>query len=226
MWIGQPLNHTAPPAIYIAAKSVSAQGNTNKNNDSIFVGKLGVCRTFKSIAQGLSIYPTSSADRYFVDYSGAKVGNSFSATGSNAPRLDIEVKFLTEPSHGSVEREDLAAKDSGKYWYKYEPDEDYAGEDHFTIEVVAGNKHIQIFYTIIVLERDMSRVDYCEKESWKISNVPATNDLQTTITFANSIDAAIAQAFTGFTDLPGTSLGQATGPTANITLNLNPAGHG
>ena len=70
----------------------------------------------------------------------------------------------------------------------------------------------------------------CPELKWKISSVPTSLESQQVLqnTYSNGLIGNATQAFNGFSDLYGTTLGEAigTGPNAKITLDTDAAGYG
>jgi Matrixin len=143
---------------------------------------------------GNIINPALAAKNYFWLVEGRDYGN-----------LDAQEQPLESPKHGRLQPNNGGG-------YSYIPDTGYLGSDRATFLVEFGSKKLKMVHTIRVLEgvADNAYDDkrYCPNgRYWKISSVI---DLPT--------------PFVEFADLPGGSVGQATG--TNITLDTNAAGHG
>jgi hypothetical protein len=157
--------------------------------------------------QGLS--PDIWANRYFKRFEN-EIANT---TGI--------IAVLTNPKHGTL----VSIKNGVNY--SYHPKEGYFGEDHasFLVEFEGKKVRVEYFFNVIdFITLGSEATDaFCNgKLMWKISALP-TNETN----FANLLNDAI-DAFTGFGDLAGTTVGETTGLglSAKITLESNAAGHG
>lgn len=181
---------------------------------------LGRCTVAKP-SLGAAINPTVAAGSYLFDYHGndprykekLEIGQFFS--GANAT-------LIKAPKHGKVVYSDLPHATEWQY-YHYWPTEGYVGNDRFVMQVEKDGVKVRIHYLIKVLEEYEAESGMCKPEQWKISYAPAA----LTDPAAALLPSAL-RSLVGFADLPGSSVGETTntGPTAQITLDVNAAGHG
>ena len=118
------------------------------------------------------------------------------------------------------------------------PNKDYEGLDEFEFKVSVKDKELRILYQVKVYgEGDSPKYEnLCESKKWfwKISQSGEPDALTGGLaTWQRSADlsaliASAQQSVAGFTELPGTALGETVGEgaTAQITLDQNAAGHG
>lgn len=140
--------------------------------------------------------------------------------------------LLLAPKHGELTLDDSGTPDG------YFPNKGYSGNDYFIVQVVKDSVMVKVHYFVVVdYSGELEYIDCPEQPKrsdsrWKISQPSAdgSNDsvswLRTTSLFA--LLSGASNALSGFANLSGGALGQATGEGANaaITLDTNAAGHG
>jgi hypothetical protein len=116
-----------------------------------------------------------------------------------------------QPKHGQVE-----ISVSG-YGYTYQPNDEFEGEDRFTLQTVYEEQRFMLHYRVYVFPVD----DAGEPSNNDCSKWPFADS-------STSFLALFPDTGISFSDLPGSSLAQTTGtgPTAQITLDTDAAGYG
>jgi hypothetical protein len=214
MWIDQPLDHSTPPAIYLAVAPVAESTLTAKTAAVAAIPhKYGICRTGYTY---VGISPATEAGSYYSAYMGG--GDDFhdlKLTG-----VKTEVTVITQPKHGKIE-----TFNEEYYQYNYIPRDGYTGKDQFEVKVKRGEQEVIILYLVKIFGEEESSIGYCSPSRWKISSTQDSSP--TTITYSNLINSAV-DAFKGFSDLPAGEVGNTTGSSTNaaITLDVNAAGYG
>ena len=223
----------ATPVIYVAEKSQSA-----RTRQATQLNKMGVCGAYQGNEEQ-EINPIFRAEDYQRRYKKGppvlyKQGTDMAADMSTV------IEVLRQPQHGKLELKDPDAEfgDFKKYRYVYTPSQNYEGLDEFEFKVSVKDKELRILYQVKVYgEGDSPKYEnLCESKKWfwKISQSgepdALTGDLAAWQRSAqlSALIASAQQSLAGFTDLPGTALGQTTGEgsSATITLDQNAAGHG
>ncbi|MDP2219250.1 MAG: hypothetical protein Q8K34_03480 [Hydrogenophaga sp.] len=156
-----------------------------------------------------------------------------------------KVTLVIKPKFGSLK---LIPNQWGDDWM-YQPggiggESTYVGRDNFVVEVKNKGISILVHYFIEVVGNDPTTYigdngerrthEYCKYETWKISQIPDSensNFLPTwqTQSHLSTLLAAASGVRTELADLPGTALGLhegGSGWNARITLDSNAAGHG
>jgi len=117
--------------------------------------------------------------------------------------------------------------------YAYEPDEGYTGKDSVTFMTELAGRHIKVIQYINVTNNSIDIENYqklydhfCPNSTWQISDEQQVDDLATSA--RNVLLANASQAFAGFQNLGGSSVGETTGESINakITLDDNAARNG
>lgn len=95
------------------------------------------------------------------------------------PRSNSTLLIIQQPKFGKLIQEDSV----NKFEYRYSPNENFSGTDHFAFELKAGEMVVQVFYTMNILEEgepiyaigdNGERVTLvCNPEYWKISQRPS-----------------------------------------------------
>ena len=148
--------------------------------------------------------------------------------------LDSEIKFsvLQQPKHGTVGNVQTG---SGDYGYKLtarNPDgrASYQGWDKVVYQVeVKGQKFKVVVNLLSVGNADTIGGQICERTRISLSG-GSSGDVDAWLRSAqlSALLSSASQSLTGFSDLPGTAVGETTGEgaTAAITLDTTAAGHG
>ncbi|MFO1370697.1 MAG: Ig-like domain-containing protein [Marinagarivorans sp.] len=215
MWVDMPISSN--PVIYIAANSTAVSAS-KKQNDQNPVHKVGICESLVNNGRTVKdISPTTHIGMFYSRYMGHPI--------------DVDVKkakvvIASQPKHGIVEKTKWGS-------YTYSVNEEFAGVDTFTMEVTTDNEKFILVYSVHVVADDSTvapnqlTYDLCKPYIKKISDSSSSSNGQTTVLFGGLLEN-LDDLFAGFTNLPGTSLGQTTGtgPNAIITLDTDAAGYG
>ena len=236
MVVDMPAYDSGASVIYVAAKAQASQ-RTTKNA----LNKLGVCSEYRANANH-SVSPMDSAVHYFQKYKKGPEVEVLKPNGVLGFQTDSKLIVVKPPMHGSLmlSMPDATENNLRKYNYQYIPNKDYVGLDNFDFEVSLNGKSLRIYYQIEVYAEDvnMNHVGYCNWDNQKYyrkisqSGQPdaLSGDLAAWQRSANlsALIASAQQTLAGFTDLPGTALGQTIGEGAFAQINLdqNAAGHG
>jgi hypothetical protein len=136
-----------------------------------------------------------------------------------------DVKLAGMPTHGKIMQE-IVEGETASY---YLPDIGYLGDDKAVYELSYQGKTVNVVYVFKVTKNpsggnDTSDIECGKKPIWKISTTPTTNPETNFVKLLNDAN----DAFTGFGDLAGTTVGETTGLglSAQITFDSNAAGHG
>ncbi len=210
MWVPDP--GTGAGWLTGAVIAISAVSPAQAADNYVY----GVCQTAKQ-SSGAEINPIYAGGSYLFNYHGndprykEKLDSSQFFSGA-------KITLIKAPNHGKLVLEE--GQWSGKADYHYMPDAGYFGKDRFVMQVEKNGVKVRIQYLIWAIEDSEPEIGICNPERWKISSPSDTPSL------ANVLTAA-TQNLT-FADLNGSELGQTlgTGPTAQITLDNNAAGHG
>jgi Bacterial Ig domain len=198
----------APQSFVIAAIEQAKQAQENER-------VIGYCHPVPNMTGNHDAFdsfpPTAMAMSYFKRYEQKTVNGQATIT------------VLEQPKHGSL------SSNSNDY-FLYAPAEGYFGKDQVTYLVEIGGYKVKVIQFIKVINKfTLGNTGYernCADTGtiWKISTTPTTNP---ETNFANLLNDAI-DAFTGFRDLAGTTVGETTGLglSAQITFDSNAAGHG
>ena len=205
--------------IYPVSDIHSAPALVAPVDQSILVAKatvFGSCVTVSQRTAGQwNLWPLQDAHRYW----GSKT----------TPTLDESVDVIVRgPKHGEL----LSDSPPG---FRYVAKPDFVGNDSFVIKVESKGRTITLTYFVSVYD-DWSRgpSSYpCNKAPYrKVSTISSVNDIDLAAwqrsANLSALIAAAQQTLAGFTDLPGTALGETVGEgtSVQITLDQNAAGHG
>ena len=186
---------------------------------------LGICNTARQ-NHPANIYPIFSARSYFFDHRKGLFKDNFLE--------GAKVKLLVPPKHGTLENRD-SNKDlkEESSQYNYLPKAGFVRTDRFVMQVEKSGIKLRIYYVMKALDDVEAVVGYCPKDVWKISQSDFDSGSQDYAAWQrasqlSTLLATASQALTGFHDLPGGAVGEAVGegPSAQITLDTNAAGHG
>ena len=195
---------------------------------------VGVCQVVSNRPEGNyensnTIHGGDAASAYFL----ANEKRDFGHYLNNSKLLSI-----TNPKNGTLTKPD----ENGVI--KYIPNAKFYGTDSLVATVQYAKFTVKLLYTFKVIDsnlggdftykRECGRLNIFKRIAQTEAMEMASNSLESTNLAAwqrsaqlSALIASAQQTLTGFTDLPGTALGQTTGEgaTASITLDQNAAGH-
>ena len=171
MWITDvPTQQIDPPAIYLAANTVSG-----KAGRAVSVHKLGVCQVINGET---SVSPVSDAGMYLYKF---KHKELFEYKPDGSLHADAGIRIIKQPKYGRLMQEHAEAANYEKFHYKYIPNIDNNVYDHFVVEAKADGIAVQIYYTTSYVglgqptyvfddnNRKVDNLERCPKSYWKIS---------------------------------------------------------
>jgi hypothetical protein len=200
--------------IALVAPRANTQADTNLDSKRA----LGICLPV-NYRSGDPTYrdqvdPERAFRNYFYNYEQIQIPKGYSPV----------VELLSAPSHGEIVE---SRNTDGNIYRSYVPKVGFTGEDKAVFQVAYEGKIVKIIYVLKVTELPVGANGVDDKVCpegfrWKISTTP-TNETD----FANLLNDA-NDAFTGFWDLAGTTVGETTGLglSAQITFDSNAAGNG
>jgi hypothetical protein len=153
----------------------------------------------------------------------------------------VELKLISyPPRHGKLSINNSVGSTTGySKSIQYIPDPEFIGADTFVVEVKSDGIVVNIFYLMMVVPPDTPRsvinvdgdrvdVTECPQDSWIFTQPPEPDldDLSSWIraTSLYSLLSGAKDDLTGFADLSGAAIGQATG--GGITLDTKAVVYG
>ena len=208
---------TRPPMLIVAA--------ANPSKERV----VGACLPVKGgeLAEGVLFAFGGAAQDYLIRY------EHKDPMDVDISRVQIKLLAVTrQPEHGSLTK----IKNDPYQAILYRPDAGYYGKDRVEATVAVGNDIVRVVYNFVVQRKDIERLQPAEDRKlcpkglfWKISG---SSEVGSTVAGGriegmNALLSAASQNLT-FADLNDSELGQTTGtgPSAQITLDTDAAGHG
>ncbi len=215
------------PATQIVAASQVVDGNVVPVAAALSK-ELKACQDVESAISGpgvnnlLVVQQTAGA----LGYKFNKENGRYDQSAKEFHRIADLVRVVSRPLHGSVVRMD------GDFpVWQYIPEVGYVGKDRVSFFVEANGKRVLMTYNLwvtpVINERQDGHQD-CDfvkfgqvPVDWSLDSLKALVNMSGFLSAASSIEL-------GFDDLQGSSVGTTVGegPTAQITLDSNAAGHG
>ena len=125
---------------------------------------LGMCKASLLNDFGAEIRPTYEGDIYLYEYQ----KDNPRYKGFTFDEDTAKVSLVKAPAHGKVEHVESRVSN---YYYHYNSDKSYSGEDRFVMQVEKNDIKVRIEYLIKVPAEGESPEYLCSPEHWKISSI-------------------------------------------------------